>query len=57
MEPFLYDFYYTFQDFRDVDYGDLLKFVNNFVKAEDRLTRGDIFDVVDYWARKGKYVT
>jgi hypothetical protein len=46
-----------FRDFRDLDYGDLLKFVNRLVREQDRLTLGDIFDVVDHWARVGKYVT
>ena len=50
-------FYSLFRDFRDLDYRDLLKFVNQFVKESDWLILGDIFDVVDHWARTGKYVT
>lgn len=46
-----------FRDFRDLDYGYLLKFVNRLVQEEDQLILGDIFDVVDHWARVGKFVT
>ena len=45
------------REFKDIDYMDLLKLVNMHVKHEDRLNLGDIFNVVDHWARQGKYVT
>jgi hypothetical protein len=56
-EPFQRNFYSMFRDFRDLDYGYLLKFVNRLVQEEDQLILGDIFDVVDHWARVGKFVT
>jgi hypothetical protein len=56
-DGFLHDFYYQFRDFRDIDYGTLLEFVNIFLRRSAHLTRSDIFDVVDHWARVGKYVT
>ena len=45
-----------FQDFKDLDYGDLLKFVNRLVKEEDQLMLSDIFDAVDHRARVGNFV-
>jgi hypothetical protein len=56
-DGFLEHFYHQFRNFRDLDYGDLQKFINIFLKESNHLSRSDIFDVVDHWARVGKYVT
>jgi hypothetical protein len=50
-------FYELWRDFKDIDYGELLKFVNRFIKEDDRLDRSAIFGVIDHWATVGKYVT
>ena len=56
-DKFLQCFYTLFRDFRDLDYRDLQNFINDYLREGNHLSRPDIFDVVDHWARVGKYVT